>query len=265
MEDKFIELISEHFGISFFIGVVLVGVVIFLIWWARGVYDKFKSIDKLPCQANSNKIDSHINKHGEVDVTITRIEESINHLEEKVQNIDSLPCHSNIEKLNNHINKHSEVDVAITRIETSINYLQKNIESLSQSLQSNNKGIILDPFTQTHSPLSITQAGREMMNRLGVQEMFLKNWERINQLITDHVEQKNPYDIQQFCLEQAVVFPEKFLNEDNLNTIKLDAYEKGVLLASYMRVIAVLARDKYFQEHNIDVSEVDKNDPNIRE
>lgn len=221
MEDKLTELISEHLGISFLIGIVLVGTVIFLIWWARGIYDKIRAIDNLPCQANTNKIDTHISRHG-------------------------------------------EVDVAITRIETSINYLQKNIESLSQSLQSNNKGLILDPFTQTHSPLAITLAGIEMMERLGIEDMFLSNWESINQLITDHVEQKNPYDIQQFCLEQAVVFPEKFLSEVDLNTIKLDAYEKGVPLASYMRVIAVLARDKYFEEHGIDVSEVDKNDPNIQ-
>lgn len=108
MEDKLTELISEHLGISFLIGIILVGVVIFLIWWARGMYDKVRAIDSLPCQANTNKLDTHISKHG-------------------------------------------EVDVAITRIETSINYLQKNIESLSQSLQNNNKGLILDPFTQTHS------------------------------------------------------------------------------------------------------------------
>lgn len=222
MEDKIIELISNHFGLSFLVGVIAVGVLIFLIWWARGVYEKVKGIDKLPCQGNSDKID-------------------------------------------NLINRQREVEVSNTRIETSISYLQKNIESLSQSLQSNNKGLIIDPFTQTHSPLAITPAGLEMMDRLGIKEMFQQNWERINQLITDHVEQKNPYDIQQFCLEQSVVFPEKFLGEADLNAIKLDAYERGVPLASYMKVVAVLSRDRYFKEHGIDVSEVDKNDPAFRQ
>ena len=92
--------------------------------------------------------------------------------------------------------------------------------------------------------------------------MFEVNWERIGTLIEKEAGSKNPYDIQQFCIEQAVVFPEKFLSEEQVNVLKTDAYKMGLPLTSYMNVVAVMARDRYFKEHGIDVSEVDKTAPN---
>nr|DAV78529.1 MAG TPA: hypothetical protein [Caudoviricetes sp.] len=218
MEDRLIELITSHFGLAFFIGIVVVAALIFFIWWARGMYERVCAIKNLPCKLNTEKIDSHIGKHG-------------------------------------------EVDVAISKLETSINYMQKSIDSLVQSLQNNNK-IIIDPFTQSHSPIAITPKGKEMMERLSVEQMFEGNWSRIKSMIEQNADSKNPYDIQQYCLEQAIVFPENFLQPEEIDKLKTDAYEKGLPLTSYMRVIAVLARDKYFHEHNIDVNEVDRNDPN---
>lgn len=193
----------------------MVAALIFLIWWARGVYERVRAIQNLPCKQNTEKIDHHIGKHG-------------------------------------------EVDVAISKLETSITYMQKSIDSLAQSLQNNNK-IIIDPFTQSHSPIAITDQGHEMMKRLSVEQMFEDNWSRIKLLIEQNAASKNPYDIQQYCLEQAIVFPEKFLQPEEIDKLKMDAYEKGLPLTSYMRVMAILARDRYFQEHHIDV--VDKNAP----
>ena len=102
-----------------------------------------------------------------------------------------------------------------------------------------------------------------MVNKLGIYEMFDNNWMRIKFLIEENAQSKNPYDIQQFCIEQAVVFPEKFLKEEELAKIKLDAYNSGSSLTSYMKVIAVMARDRYFEEKGINVTDVDIYDPNI--
>ena len=65
MEDKFVDIIVEHLGLAFFIGVILVGCLIFLVWWCRGIYEKVKSMDKLPCQENREKINSHSERHNE--------------------------------------------------------------------------------------------------------------------------------------------------------------------------------------------------------
>ena len=217
MEDKFVDIIVEHLGLAFFIGVILVGCLIFLVWWCRGIYEKVKSMDKLP-------------------------------------------CHENREKINLHSERHNETSQAIARIEATLGFMQKSIDSLAKSIQKENK-LIIDPYTKSHSPLSITEAGREMMDRLGVDDMFEKNWPRIEAFIEDKLEYKNPYDIQEFLIQQAVVYPEKFLQIDEIDKIKLDAYNTGVDIVPYMKVIAILARDRYFSEHNILVEDVDKHDP----
>lgn len=217
MEDKFVDIIVEHLGLAFFVGVLLVGCLIFLVWWCRGIYEKVKSMDNLPCNENR-------------------------------------------EKINLHSERHNETSQAIARIEATLGFMQKSIDSLAKSIQKENK-LIIDPYTKSHSPLSITEAGRKMMDRLGVDDMFEKNWPRIEAFIEDKLEYKNPYDIQEFLIQQAVVYPEKFLQIDEIDKIKLDAYNTGVDIVPYMRVIAVLARDKYFSEHNILVEDVDKHDP----
>ncbi|WFE87231.1 hypothetical protein [Parabacteroides chongii] len=174
--------------------------------------------------------------------------------------MENLPCQENKEKITLHSEKHNETSKAITRIETSLQFMQKSIDSLAQSIQKDNK-FIIDPYTKSHSPLSITIAGRNMIERLEVDKMFERNWERINSFIEDNASSKNPYDIQEFLIQQAVVYPEKFLQSDEIDKIKIDAYNTGVNIVPYMKVIAVLARDKYFSEHNILVEEVDKHNP----
>lgn len=217
MEDKFVDIIVEHLGLAFFVGVLLVGCLIFLVWWCRGIYEKVKSMDNLPCNENR-------------------------------------------EKINLHSERHNETSQAIARIEATLGFMQKSIDSLAKSIQKENK-LIIDPYTKSHSPLSITEAGRKMMDRLGIDDMFEKNWPRIEAFIEDKLEYKNPYDIQEFLIQQAVVYPEKFLQIDEIDKIKLDAYNTGVDIVPYMKVIAILARDRYFSEHNILMEDVDKHDP----
>lgn len=159
-----------------------------------------------------------------------------------------------------HSERHNETSQAIARIEATLGFMQKSIDSLAKSIQKENK-LIIDPYTKSHSPLSITEAGRKMMDRLGIDDMFEKNWPRIEAFIEDKLEYKNPYDIQEFLIQQAVVYPEKFLQIDEIDKIKLDAYNTGVDIVPYMKVIAILARDRYFSEHNILVEDVDKHDP----
>lgn len=213
-----LNFLKSFFSDESFLGLLLFCAVGFFIWWSRGVYEKVKSIENLPCSKNAEKIE--------------------NILEEK-----------------------GSINISITKIETSILYLQKSIENLNQSLQANNNKIITDPFTQTNSPISITAKGYDMIKRLGVESMFEKNWDRIRTFIKENTESKNPYDIQQFCLEQAVVYPEKFLRVEEVDILKMDAYKAGFSLTSYMKVVAVLARDRYFEENNIDVLEVDRTAP----
>lgn len=105
------------------------------------------------------------------------------------------------------------------------------------------------------APISITEEGYKMINRLGLDKMFSRNWRRIDDLITSDCEEKTAYDINNFCIEQAVVFPEKFLEDEDIDKLKGDAYKNGLDLSAYMKVVAVMSRDKYFKEHGIDIRE----------
>ena len=44
----------------------------------------------------------------------------------------------------------------------------------------------------------------------------------------------------------------RFLQPDEIDTIKKDAYAQGLALMDYMKVIAVMARDKYLEENGIE-------------
>lgn len=161
----------------------------------------------------------------------------------KVKKIDDLPCDKHHDKMAMH-------DNAVTRIETAIIYLTKEIDNAMVIFQQQN--IKTDGFTQTHSPLSITEHGWKMVERLGLKKMFDDNWPRIKALIDDGVADKNAYDIDDFCIKTAVVFPEKFLSEGNIAVLKDDAFKNGLTLTAYMKVVAVMARDRYFKESGME-------------
>ena len=215
--DKIGDIIIEHLGVLPYIIIVVTGLLVFAAWWVRGLWEKTKTIDSLPCKDHDTRI-------------------------------------------KNQGSKHHEMDKMVTQVTTSITYMQKSIDSLLNNLSRSNMNAA-DPFTQTSSPLSITVKGEEMAKNLGLRNMVDKKWATIKAMIDADESSENPYDIQQFCIQQAVVYPELFLEPSDLNTVKRHAYEMGNQLQSYMKVIAVMVRDRYFKENNIDVNEVDVYSP----
>lgn len=137
-------------------------------------------------------------------------------------------------------------------METSIKYLNRSIERLNVILSS-----IDDSFTKQNNPLRITPKGEEVVKKLGMDKMFANNWERIRRLIDAEVEEKNAYDINEFCIKYAVVYPEKFLQPAEIAVLKDDAYQQGMALMDYMKILAVMARDAYFRENGIKTEDAD--------
>ncbi|MBQ9178433.1 MAG: hypothetical protein IJ140_05520 [Prevotella sp.] len=220
-------------GNAAFIGGFVCVAIVFIVCWCRGIKEKV------------SKVDDH--------------EKPMDEFRDAVSKIQALPCVHHSQIMERHDAEHRNAGDRMTKVETSVAYLQKTLDSLTKGLQGN-KGLIIDPYSLNHSPLSITDKGREMMARLGVEEMFEKNWERIDRYIDENVRDKNAYDVDQFCWEHAVVFPEHFLQKDEVNILKDDAYKEGLSLTSYMRVIAVLSRDKYLSVHDIEVPDTDEED-----
>lgn len=216
-------LVREHFTTSLIVVLVVIVSLVLLVWKLASLWYK---INNLPC-------DNHTEKLGE--------------LQRKNFDKSELPCKTHSEK----IEKHSE---SVSRIDTTLTFLTKSIEEMNSQLQKMNNTV---PFTQQHSPLRISERGWEVVKKLGMDKMFVNNWDRIKQFIDDEVESKNAYDINEFCIKYAVVFPEKFLQPEEVNVLKNDAYIQGLTLMEYMKIIAVMARDKYFEENNINIEEID--------
>lgn len=206
---------------------------------------------------------------GYIIVKITNINNKLKNLpcddhKDQLKSIpSSFPCESHNSDIILCKNGNSDIKVNMAKIETSIMFMTKSIDSLTQSLQSN-KSIIMDPLSQRQSPMRLTTRGEELAQRIGMYEMIYSNWSWINNFIEENAISKNPYDIQQFIQEQITVFPERFISEKNVNTLKLEAYKEGLNLMSFTNVLMIIARDMYFKDHNIELGDIDKHDPNIK-
>lgn len=221
METLINNFVSEHLATFVFACLVALAIFAIALWFVYS-YIQFKKTVK--CNEHSQK------------------------LEELGKISYDLPCKTHGEK----IEKHGE---SVSRIDTTLSFLTKSIEEMNSQLRQMNNTV---PFTQQHSPLRISERGWQVVEKLGMDKMFDRNWERIRKLIDEEVESKNAYDINEFCIKYAVVFPEKFLQPDEVDVLKNDAYIQGLTLMEYMKIIAVMARDKYFEENNIKTDEVEK-------
>lgn len=222
MEKLFNEWVVKHFGLSFVIFcAIIVGIIVLTVWCCK-VWYKIKKIDELPCSEHKD---------------------DITEIKGKVFQKEELPCSIHQQKLSEH-------GESLARLETSVEFITRNIDAFAQETQ---RATADRKFTQLHSPLSITDSGWNKVHTLGIDAMFNNNWTRIKELIDNGVKDKNAYDIDRFCLEQAVVFPEKFLSADDILVLKDDAFKEGLTLTSYMKIIAVLSRDRYFETIGLSV------------
>ncbi|MCD8289905.1 MAG: hypothetical protein LUC91_00195 [Prevotella sp.] len=220
MKEIINDFILKNLGVSIVIVVAIFIIVIYATIYLYKAYQITKNVKNLPCDENNKRI---------------------NDLEKNNARNIELPCIENTK--------------SITRIDTSLVYIDKSISGLitrMDKLQAN-------AYTKSESPLKITEKGKEMIARLGLDAEIDKNWSRINKFIDENVEMKNAYDVNDFCLKQAVVFPNKFIGDDMLLKIKNDAYFNGLELVDYMKVVAVMCRDRFFEEHEIETIPLTRN------
>jgi hypothetical protein len=143
-----------------------------------------------------------------------------------------------------------KLDSHIDEIRRDIAYIKGSYDIMKSS---NNNTLM-----QSHSPISLTEKGKQVAKELGAYNIIERNWGSIKDLLEANVEGKNPYDIQQYCIETVSVEPDKFFIKSDLDKIKQYAYANGQPLDLYTRMIAILIRDKFFKEHNIDPLDIDK-------
>lgn len=108
----------------------------------------------------------------------------------------------------------------------------------------------------SHSPISLTEMGKAMADTINADKILS---EHIDSLVKE-VEldaPKNAYDIQVVSMKVAKEKLLSYLNENNLNAIKDEAYAKGILVEDIMTIFGVLLRNQILKNKGIPISDVD--------
>ena len=150
---------------------------------------------------------------------------------------------------------HSTLAKSVSGIESTVDEMRRDLAYLKGSLD-----ILRTPeqLLKAHSPISLTDEGKRVAMELGAETMISRNWQNILTIMDADLAGKTPYDIQQYCLEEVSVQPERFFPKEDLDAIKKYAYSHGRPVELYTRMIGILIRDAYLKYRDIDISEVDK-------
>ena len=149
-----------------------------------------------------------------------------------------------------------------------VDKLEQKIESISSDLlyvktkleifTANTPG----GLTASHSPISLTERGKEIAAQMGIDQIIATNWDSIYGYISENATSKNAYDLQQFCIEAATIALDKLIRKEDLDKIKMFAFNSGQNLAYYGSMIGIIIRDKYFAIQGIPIGDIDAHDPN---
>ena len=176
-------------------------------------------------------------------------------------------------KVNAYEMKRDECKMRIAGLESDSNAIVKRIDAMQadvselKSDMSYMKGRfdavleVASSWTQSKSPISLTDEGERVMKELEIGKTIDENWERIQRSIKG-MNIKNPYDIQQYCIETASVNLNWFFPDEKIEMLKRYAFKNGISLFSFGRPIGVMIRDRYLAEIGIDIEDVDIYDPN---
>lgn len=174
----------------------------------------------------------------------------------KVTMIES--SHNTMEKENAKISK--KIDDYCDRHDKNMDEIRKDISFLKAMIDVF-KANSSQQVAQSHSPVSLTPYGETLSSELNVDAVIARNWDKIFADIEANVGSKNAYDIQQYCIETAVVELERFIDNDAINAVKLKAYTDGRPLAFYAPIYGIKIRDKYMELKGISIADIDLNDP----
>lgn len=149
--------------------------------------------------------------------------------------------------------KHSSKSV--DTLEDKIHLILKDLAYIKGTIQVMQSGA--PTLIQSHSPISLTELGRQKAEEMRVSDMIAHDWEKIEAAVEAGTSGKNPAEIQQYCIETATVSLEVFFSPENVARVSKAAFSEGRPLGYYGGMIGVMIRDAYFSRHGIDVTDVD--------
>jgi hypothetical protein len=119
-----------------------------------------------------------------------------------------------MEELNRQKELHRDLDLKTDKFILEFNSIAKDIRNIF--LRLDNKAII-QPHTREMRPVMITERGLERVRELGIDKMINNKWPFISSYISDKTASKNPYDIQQICIDEILLNADKFLTAEEID------------------------------------------------
>lgn len=120
-------------------------------------------------------------------------------------------------------------------------------------------------FFKSQSPLKLTPLGVKVADDIKAESIINNNWDRLFNLLEQEIRDKNPYDIQQYCMNELIANPSKFIDDATLLDLKDYAFSHGEQLSLYLGIFGLIIRDRYFKSKGINIDDIDKHDPSKKE
>ena len=113
-----------------------------------------------------------------------------------------------------------------------------------------------NPLIQASSPITLTEAGKQIVEQISAQRIFDHNAARLVSMVEKETP-GNAYDIQQASFSVAKNELIKMLLEDDLVNVKRVAFDRGLQLEDVMSVFGIFLRNRILTDKGIPLSEVD--------
>lgn len=146
---------------------------------------------------------------------------------------------------------HGVFEKRVDKIEGTLTDIRSDIMEIKVALKATSS----TPLTQSNSPISLSERGKEFAEKHKAAQIVDTHWEHIRSLLI--IDSKNPYDIQNHIFKDVSLRLEDYLGKEQVDKLKVIAYNEGLDIFSISRLLGVLIRDRYFDENKIDTSLLD--------
>ena len=120
------------------------------------------------------------------------------------------------------------------------------------------KALFKESFTETLSPIALTDTGRQISEEINAKSIVARLAEKV-----EVGPDPDAYQIQTACFRYAEGALFKELNDAELRLLRKVAFDRGHNIESYETIFGILLRDHWLSELGKEPSEVDVHDPEL--
>ncbi len=276
--ETFVNILTS-FGGSFAFTLSLIALIIFVthkvtLWWSKAKEVEVKAnanenrLNNLPCTPNSVKIDSLRSDVGTLKADMVQVKGDVVALKADMVQVksdvatlktDMVEVKSDVVTLKTDMvqvkSDIHRIDNTIVDIKKDMSGIRSDMLRIDTSLISIQQALQVSTLAQSHSPLSLTELGKQVAKEMNMEERIERRWEFIRPLIEEQMCGNTPYDIQQACQTVSTIKLEEMFSEEDMRYFKDCAYQSGKVIPYYSPMITVLIRDRYFAEKGIVLAE----------